>query len=223
MYFEKLESFIEELYFKYNLQEVFKRDLKYLKESYIEIEALWDTQFNIITKINYVLISEAPLWGYNKKYFYNDQTNPSQFFYPSDLNNIYNQQIKNKKELLQAINGLGIIILDISPLNLNPEITAFNYRKNYPWSRKISLVDYKNIIENTAEYHLLRKLNLIINKSSNLVFLFRYARVEKFKKLLEKLFKKLDVVLDKNSFNIWQKGGGINKEILKSIIINKTV
>jgi hypothetical protein len=221
MCWNKLELVVKELYAKYNLCEELKSDLRYLESAYSEIEELWNIQFDQISNIKCVLISEAPLWGLNKKYFYNEKITQSQFYYASDLDKIYDQQITSKKQLIQAFNHLGIIILDISPFPFNPNITALNYRRNYPLSKKISFLDYNKIITETSEYHLLRKFNLILIKSNNLKFLFRYARVKKFNKILKGIFNKADITFNRKTFDIWQKGGGVNRELLKLALFDR--
>jgi len=41
--------------------------------------------YNEISAINYVMLSEAPLWGKRKSYIYNSTITNTQFFYRSDL------------------------------------------------------------------------------------------------------------------------------------------
>jgi len=68
-----------------------------------------------IESVNYLMLAEAPLWGETKKYIYNPDINNSQFFYRSDLEDILNKHIADKKEFIQVCNEIGLLIVDISP------------------------------------------------------------------------------------------------------------
>ena len=71
MNWDNLSLILKQYYQDKGLSEWFTNDEKYLSESFIEIDKLWLKNYNSIDTINYVMISEAPLWGIEKKYIYN--------------------------------------------------------------------------------------------------------------------------------------------------------
>ena len=138
MNWDKLSSILKQYYQDKGLSEWFTNDEKYLSESFIEIDKLWLKNYNSIDKINYVMISEAPLWGIEKKYIYNHKINNSQYFYRSDLEYVLNKTIHNKGDFLEELIAIGFIIIDISPFVLNAKSGA---SASYPVIEKNSFVD----------------------------------------------------------------------------------
>lgn len=214
MEWKLLRRSLKELYNSKGLMECFEKEENYLKNSFYEMEELWNTQFERIKKMKYVMFSESPLWGYEKKYLYNSETKLSQFFYKSDLEFVLGKKIEHKDEFLKTLTDIGFIILDISPFVLNETDTSINYKK-------ISKKDYKFLVNDTLEFYVNSKLKLIKDKSEeNPIFFFRYLRVKNlFSDLLMKELVDLDLISTQNKIlEISQNGGGIHREKFKKII-----
>ena len=214
MNWDNLSLILKQYYQDKGLSEWFTNDEKYLSESFIEIDKLWLKNYNSIDTINYVMISEAPLWGIEKKYIYNPKINNSQYFYRSDLEYVLNKTIHNKGDFLEELIAIGFIIIDISPFALNAKSTVINYRT-------ISKTDYKRLLIETFPIYFSERLELIKTKTSNSVKYFhRYSRVRKaFNELISKIIFKNKLVRSQNEiFDISQDGGGINKIVLNEII-----
>lgn len=214
MNWEHLKNNLENLYKNKGLIDCFEKEENYLRNSFYEMEELWNNQFDRIEKVNYVMFSESPLWGYQKKYLYNPETKLSQFFYKSDLEFVLGKKIKHKDEFLKTLTEIGFIILDISPFVLNEKDTSINYKK-------ISKKDYKFLVNDTLEFYVKSKLKLIKEKSDDYpVFFFRYSRVKNlFSDLLFKELVDLDLISTQNEIlEISQNGGGIHRDKFKKII-----
>ncbi|MCP4763469.1 MAG: hypothetical protein GY870_16975, partial [archaeon] len=189
-------------------------DEKYLSVAFKEIEKIWMQNYNEITKINYVMLSEAPLWGERKNYIYNPIIKNTQFFYRSDLEFCLKETIKDKVEFINKLNAIGFIILDISPFPLNEKDTTINYRA-------ISKHDYKSLLKDTLPFFLAEKFSLIQKKrSENLKIFFRYGRVKNtFNNLLGEIILNKRLTNSVNEiFDISQRGGGVDRNKLNSII-----
>lgn len=209
-----LKKELEKFYSMKGLSSCFIEEENYLRTSFYEMEELWNSQFDRIEKVKYVMFSESPLWGYQKKYLYNPETRLSQFFYKSDLEFVLGKKIEHKDEFLKTLTDIGLIILDISPFVLNDKDTSINYRK-------ISKRDYKTLVNGTLEFYVKPKLFRVKEKSGkNPVFFFRYSRVKNlFSNLLSKELQKLDLISSENEIlEISQNGGGISRNKLKKII-----
>ena len=156
-------------------------DLKYLGEAYRFTEERWLAQLqSTVPKV--VMLSEAPLFGENKNYFYNPDTAPSSFFQFDDAKAVAGDDFARSKKfecarekkqfLIDAVTSNGFLILDLFPYALN-EGTALNYDVG----KKI----YCNIFRETIADHLCIKLDLIKEacKCSNPpLFLYRYKRLK---------------------------------------------
>jgi hypothetical protein len=196
----------------------FRSDEKYLSIAFEEIEKIWMHNYNEINSANYVMLSEAPLWGESKNYIYNPKVNNTQFFYRSDLEYCVKEKIKDKTEFINKLNAIGFIILDISPFPLNEKDTIINYRA-------ISKKDYKNLLNKTLSIYFAEKLSLISEKKSeNMKIFFRYGRVKKaFNNLIGKIILEKGLINSENEiFDISQIGGGIDKVKLDAIISGTT-
>ena len=214
MNWNNLSLILKQYYLDKGLFKRFTNDEKYLSESLIEIDKLWSKNYNAIDKINYVMISEAPLWGIEEKYIYNPKIYNSQYFYRSDLEYVLNITIPNKVDFLKELMEIGFLCCDISPFALNQEDTAINYKM-------ISKVDYKRLLIETFPIYFSERLKLIKIKTSNSVkFFYRYSRVRKaFNELISKIILENKLIRSQNEiFDISQDGGGINKIVLNEII-----
>lgn len=121
-------KYLKDIYEKYGLEKYFKADYKYLKNSIDEINSLWNDNIKKVNEVKLIILAEAPMWGKEKKYFYNPTTNHSQFFYRSDLEYLISELIENKLELISKLNETGIVIIDFSPFPLIPERTKLSYK-----------------------------------------------------------------------------------------------
>jgi len=214
----ELSKILSDFYSYKKVDQHFENDEKYLSVAFKEIEKIWMQNYNAITTINYVMLSEAPLWGERKSYIYNPIIKNTQFFYRSDLGFCLKEKIKDKIEFINKLNAIGFIILDISPFPLNEKDTTINYRA-------ISKHDYKCLLNETLPFFLAEKFSLLLKKrSKNIKIFFRYGRVKKaFNNLLGKIILEKGLINSVNElFDISQRGGGIDRNKLDSII-NGTV
>lgn len=223
MDWSKLSEILKEYYFKKGIDEYFERDEKYLSNAFDNIEYLWFEQYNEIDKINFVMFSEAPLWGKVHKYVYNANINNSQFFYRSDLEFALNNCINSKGEFIDRLNEIGFIVVDISPFALNENDTIINYRG-------IPIEDYRQLLKETIPFYLAEKIDFVEKKKNNYVkYFFRYGRVrDAFNDLISELLIKRKLIKNANEIlDISQNGGGINriklKEIIDSAHLNKNM
>ena len=198
-----------DIYKEENIIDFFEEDEKYLRDAFYTIEELWNAQFDEIDKIKVILISEAPLFGKDKSYIYNENTKPSSFFHFNDITVFpqWNKNIKRpklikdqKKLMIEEFSKNGLIVLDIFPFAFNEHNTKLNYRtmnKNL----------YKKLLEITRENYLLPKLNKCLSKSTkDIKFLYRYKR------LFEKTSNHFDDVLNNLNTNKTYKTNTINGE-----------
>jgi hypothetical protein len=167
------------LYREWRIVGSFRSDEKYLRNAFNFTESLWFEQYKSINKIKLVMLSEAPLFGNSKKYFYNPEAKFSSFFYFNDLKALSDGQIqtqfsthKEKKQyMLRSLNERGFLILDIFPFAFNPVNTKINYRN-------MGVKKYKKIFESTHPFYLSPKLKLIkIKRMAGIKFIFRYKRL----------------------------------------------
>jgi hypothetical protein len=167
------------------------------------------------------MIGEAPLWGANKKYIYNEQYDKnSLFFFPSNLEDL-GINVSSKKQLLDEFIKLGIIVLDISPYALNHNCTAINYSESIGSSTKLNKEQYLELIKATIPFYFNEKIKLISCKKSNDVkVFFRYKRVkEVFEDLVYDSLKQYELVDSKTDIlDISKKGGGVDREKLRKIV-----
>jgi hypothetical protein len=156
-------------------------DIKYLGDAYLYTEARWQEQLRkIVPKV--ILLSEAPLFGENKNYFYNPDTAPSGFFWFNDAEPVAGKNFalgekierrERKQFLLKTLSKNGFLILDLFPYALNDN-TALSYKT-------ISKENYLTIFKASSDEHLSKKLDLVKSKckGSRLpLFLFRYKRLK---------------------------------------------
>ena len=98
--FTFLKDDLNSLYSSLGKDRYLKDDLMYIEKSYKTIEKIWKEQYDKIKAINYIMISEAPLFGEKQSYFYNENANQSQFFYFSDSKVLTNNEIKGSAEII---------------------------------------------------------------------------------------------------------------------------
>lgn len=210
------KTILKTFYDNQGISKHFDKDCLYLENSFNEISRIWLDNLNKIEKVNYLMIAEAPLWGKVKKYIYNPQTNNSQFFYRSDLGDIINKPILDKRDFIKQCNDIGLLIIDISPYALNPTDTAINYRE-------MTINQYRELVTLTLPFYFEQKIKAISEKkSNNIKTFFRYARVKNnFRDLISNVLIKYEIISSQNEIgDISQNGGGIDKTKLKQIILS---
>jgi len=217
------KQIIGSLYNHLGLANAFKKENSYLESAFQEINSVWFQNFNKMEKVNYLLIAEAPLWGNNKKYIYNSNTNNTQFFYRSDLEKTLDIQIKDKKEFLNVCQDIGFLMIDISPFPLNALDTSINYGQNTPESKKLTNKEYQELVKLTLPTFFNEKIKLISKKKSDrLQVFFRYARVKHaFQSIISDLLIQHGLIQSAEDISdIAQSGGGIDRKKLKNILLN---
>lgn len=199
-----------------------KKDIEYLQDAYLFTEKLWYSQFEKLPNKApvVVMLSEAPLFGAKKNYFYNPDTAPSAFFWLNDARAVAGDDVafdkqfecaKEKKQfLIDIVTRSGLLILDLFPYALNEKDTALNYRK-------IRTDLYLKIFSESCCDHLAEKLDLIKDKckGSNPTFLFRYKRLKD--RLEEKLCSNELVTNNKKIDSVNGENMSLNRSHLKEI------
>ena len=214
MNFTDNKKILKNFYDKQGISANFDKDCLYLEKSFNEISKIWLDNLNQIDKVNFLMIAEAPLWGKVKKYIYNPEINNSQFFYRSDLGDILNKTIADKKSFINECNDIGLIVIDISPFALNPKDTSINYRE-------MTINQYRELVNLTIPSFFEQKIKAIKEKKSkNVKTFFRYARVKNnFQDLISKVLLENEIISSQKEIgDISQNGGGIDKNKLKQII-----
>jgi hypothetical protein len=212
---------IKSFYTNLGLADEFEKDNVYLENAFNEIKDIWFKNFNKIDKINFLLIAESPLWGSKKKYIYNPDTKNSQFFYRSDLEQIFHFRIKDKRDFIKICNEIGLLVVDISPFPLNTKDTRINYARNENGSTKISKNNYKELVKLTLPSFFDKKIKLVGQKKHpEIKVFFRYTRVQNaFQDLIsDSLIEKGLIKDQKDILEIAQRGGGIDRIKLGEIV-----
>lgn len=226
MNYKDNKRIIESFYDSLELANEFAGDNIYFESAFNEIDDLWTKNFEKIDKVNYLMLAEAPLWGQDKKYIYNPKTNNSQFFYRSDLEQILNINISDKREFIETCNKIGLLVMDISPFPLNTNDTRINYGKNVEGSKKLTKKAYRDLVSRTIPTFFEKKMNLVSQKqSSNIKVFFRYTRVKNaFQDLISDILSENGLIKNQEDIgNISQQGGGIDRMKLKRIINDNDV
>lgn len=215
------KEFIESFYTSLGRENDFEMDNKYLENAFRKINDIWIDNLDKIEEVKYLMIAEAPLWGENEEYIYNPDTNNTQFFYRSDLEETLKTKIRNKEEFIRTCNTIGLLIIDISPYPLNTKDTKINYGKNENGSRKLTKKEYRDLVSKTLPSYFNQKIKLIKGKKANdLKVFFRYSRVKNtFIDIIESVLKDYNIIESKNDLgDISQNGGGIDRAKLKEIL-----
>ena len=210
--FECLKNDLNSLYSLLGKNTYLKDDLIYIEKSYKTIEKIWNKQYNKVKAINYIMISEAPLFGEKQSYFYNENASQSQFFYLSDAKVLTNNQINTKRDLIETFNDLGIIILDVFPFPFNSN-TAVSYKS-------LNKNEMKTLMDLTYKNHLEHKLQAIAPKVKSTTKLFyRYKRVKNsINDFIAPEFAKYGINTKQQEIPYSSKrGGGIDHKVLKKI------
>ncbi len=159
-----------------------KEEKEYLYNAYINIEKFWYQNFNLINKLNFVLIGEAPLYKDGESYFYNPNSGATNFFNYKNCIDIFgelkspskiiNGKRVRKHEMLEKLRDNGLLILDLFPFCFAKDYTQINYRQ----LRKRDLIFLFSLIKKSF---LKEKLNDIYKKNPSVSFGFRYAANKK--------------------------------------------
>ena len=214
MNYKDNKEILKSFYDNNGLSNRFEKDNIYLEKAFNEINNIWLDYLNKIETVNFLMIAEAPLWGQKKKYVYNPDINNSQFFYRSDLSDILNIDIADKKDFIRICNEIGLIVVDISPFPLNYEDTGINYRD-------LTTTQYRQLVSATIPIFFEEKIKKIkVKKSQDIKTFFRYSRVKNiFQDLISKVLIDNDIVMEQDDIGeISQAGGGIDKSKLGEII-----
>lgn len=214
---DEIESSIIEFYKEIQL-EISPKEIKYLKNAFSFTEELWKKQFEKIDKIKYVMISEAPLFGESKNYFYNPSTKFSSFFHFTNIeafNISYTKKDYNNKEfVLDILNEKGFLILDLFPFALNKNDTQINYNS-------VKHKQYQKLFQIAVQTYLNKKLTLIKRKCINeTIFVYRYKRLkEKLSGILETELVDFSLIEKDENLDTLNNNMSLDKEKLRKIVI----
>jgi hypothetical protein len=144
----------------------------YLKSAFVATERMWAENFATVETVRLVMLSEAPLFGTNRRYFYNAATPFGAFFHFRDAEAIlghgFARERTGKEFLLPELARAGFIILDLFPFALNKDDTPLiTYRK-------MSASRYRQLFQRTASLYFDRKRDVILQRGRPL-FMFRYG------------------------------------------------
>jgi hypothetical protein len=143
----------------------------YLKSAFGATERMWAENFAKVATVRLVLLSEAPLFGSNRRYFYNAATPFGAFFHFGDAEAIlgygFAKERTGKEFLLAELARAGFMILDLFPFALNKDDTPSITYRNMSASR------YRQLFQRTASLYFDRKRDLILERGRPL-FMFRY-------------------------------------------------
>lgn len=209
------KKILKTFYDKNGLASKFDKDSVYLENAFNDIKKIWLDNLDQIKTVKYLMIAKAPLWGQVKKYIYNPDINNSQFFYRSDLGDILNKHIADKRDFIKVCNETGLLVMDISPFPLNANDTSINYRS-------LTTNQYRQLVSLTIPTYFEKKVKAIgYKKSKDIKTFFRYARVKSnFQDLISKVLIDNKFIKNQNEIgDISQNGGGIDKSKLGQIII----
>jgi hypothetical protein len=148
----------------------------YLKNAFVATERMWAENFAKVVTVRFVMLSEAPLFGGNRQYFYSATTAFGAFFYFRDAESILSHGIAKgragKEFLLAELARAGFIILDLFPFALNQTDTpSITYRK-MPAGR------YRQLFQRTSSLYFDRKRDIVLQRGRPL-FMFRYRSMNR--------------------------------------------
>jgi len=165
--------------------EHFLTDEKYLKNVFIHTEQLWESQFQQIKKIYFVLLGEAPFYGCRESYFYNESSNYTEFF-RHEVYPIIKRTSLSKNALFKHLRENGFIIVDIFPFTFNNK-TAIQFRNR----------DLLNLFCAFYEHYFKPKLEKIKTKSTEKTsFSLRYRRHRVLSDIITIHLKALEFLLN---------------------------
>jgi hypothetical protein len=179
-------------------------ECSYLKAAFAATERMWAENVANVATVRLVMLSEAPLFGAQERYFYNMATKFGGFFHFQDAEAILGQGFAKgrtgKQFLLQELAHAGFIILDVFPFALNENDTpSINYRR-------MAARRYRELFQRTTSLYFDRKRDLILQLGRP-HFLFRYG------KLKNRLGDLVDVELAKAGIGPTQSVGGTNMSL----------
>lgn len=153
-------------------ERVADEECAYLKGAFVATERMWAENFAKIATVRFVLLSEAPLFGKNRRYFYNPATPFGALFHFRDADAIlgdgFAEGHRGKEFLLAELARAGFVILDLFPFALNEDDTpSVTYRK-------LSVSRYRQLFQRTASLYFDRKRDVILQRGRPL-FMFRYG------------------------------------------------
>jgi len=213
----EIETAIIDYYKEINL-EITSNELNYLKNAFEFIEKLWEEQFKKIKEIKYIMISEAPLFGKEQKYFYNPNSKFSSFFYFTNIEafdiQYTKQDYNNKKFILDILNEKGFLILDLFPFALNKVDTQINYNS-------VNHKEYQKLFQINLNSYLIKKLNLVKTKcDENTTIFYRYKRLKKkLGGVLETELEKLNLIKEREDLDCVNNNMSLDKEKLNRIVL----
>ena len=184
---DDLKNTLSSIYKEFGASDSFSEDEPNLKNAYQKTEALWKKQYELIDRIRFVLIGEAPLFGDEESYFDNNESPKLTAFFRHQIQpEVKSVSSAEKSDLLKKLRKNGFIVLDLLPYALNDK-TAISYQKKFRGNKYIEL------FEKTYDLYLKPKLELIkIKSDKNIKFSFRY--------------KKHRVLTDKVRFRLGENG-----------------
>lgn len=166
------------------------------------------------------MISEAPLFGESRNYFYNLNSKFSSFFYFKNIeafNISYTKEDYNNKEfVLNILNENGFIILDLFPYALNKVDTQINYNS-------LKSKQYQKLFQIVVQSYLDKKLSLIKGKSfKDTIFIYRYKRLkEKLSGILESELVNLNLIEKGEILDTLNNNMSLDKDKLRIILNNQ--
>jgi hypothetical protein len=176
----------------------------YLKKAFVATERMWAENLAKVATVRLVMLSEAPLFGAEERYFYNTATSFGGFFHFQDAEAILGEGFAkgrpSKAFLLPALARAGFIILDLFPFALNKDDTpSFTYRQ-------LSARRYRELFQRTASLYFDRKRDLVLQLGRP-HFMFRYRTMK------HRLGELVDAELAKRSIGPTQSVGGTNMSL----------
>lgn len=177
-----LRDVLERIYEGEGISSNFSEDIIHLENAHLKTESMWYERFAEIESVKFILLSESPLFGTQKKtYIYNPKAQTSSFFHFNDLlafPEITSEDLSKKTKittrksiLFNTFKKHGLIVLDLFPYSFNSTDTSIDYRS---MSKEL----YSKIFNLTKEYYFRVKLKLCISKTeSPPMFIYRYNRL----------------------------------------------
>jgi hypothetical protein len=188
-------------------------ECKYLKNAFFRTEQLWCENFAQVKKVRLVMLSEAPLFGDDERYFYNPTTRFGAFFHFNDAEAILGEGFGNgmnfncleekKQFLLRELAKAGFVVLDLFPFALNKSDTSISYTN-------LTTREYQRLFREAIPMYFRRKLDLFLERDSP-KFVFRYRRLQRNIGELELAGLKMAP-----AHSVHGKNMSLNREMLRS-------
>jgi hypothetical protein len=150
-----------------------KGELLYLRDSFYNIEMMWQAALNEIADPKFIILGEAPLYGETGSYIYSKKAQPTSFLRPTDFPHFKPQENENNKSnLLSLMRDAGIIVIDLFPYALNEHSTP---TLNYKIAQKTSF--YSVLARKSFENFTKNKIQEVRSRGKNVSILVRYKRI----------------------------------------------